>query len=333
MQNTDSIQQLFYKELGEDAPQKIHTLQSLWSGYGEITRYFSPQMNQNLIVKYINLNNHIKHPRNWHSDFSHERKRLSYHNEMYFYQKLARTNSVAHVPQLYTADTQGDCMALIMEDLVDSGYPNIETEGNTTVAETCVKWLAFFHAQYLGLQDRQIAQQGNYWHLDTRPDEFEHMSDEPLKQNAFEIDEIIKKHRFTTLIHGDAKLANFCFNSDYTQASAVDFQYCGFGVGISDVVYLLGSCFDSEELEQHADNFINRYFQYLNQALNERIIDVDVLELEREWRALIPFVWADFERFLAGWAPNHYKRSEYSERQTSQALKTITESGKSGKSN
>ena len=88
---------------------------------------------------------------------------------------------------------------------------------------------------------------GSYWHLGTRPDELAALEDGPLKTTAPLIDQALRQSQFQTIIHGDAKLANFCFARHHNTANgstvaAVDFQYVGAGCGIKDVTYFLGSC-------------------------------------------------------------------------------------------
>ena len=73
------------------------------------------------------------------------------------------------------------------------------------------------------------------------------MKDSPLKENAFLIDEKLYQSSFKTIVHGDAKLANFCFTKDGCRSAAVDFQYVGGGCGMKDVAYFLGSCLTEEE--------------------------------------------------------------------------------------
>ena len=96
----------------------------------------------------------------------------------------------------------------------------------------CVSWLAGFHAQNLNADPAGLWESGTYWHLETRPDELKRLDDPVLKQAASSIDQKLKDTKFQTLVHGDAKLANFCFSDDGNQVAAVDFQYVGGGCGM-----------------------------------------------------------------------------------------------------
>ena len=104
----------------------------------------------------------------------------------------------------------------------------------------------------------------------------------------------LRAARFPTLVHGDAKPANFCFGPAGTASvAAVDFQYCGGGPGIVDVAYLLHGA-SSEAMATALDH----YFARLGAALPAQ---VDRADLEAEGRDLFPVALADFDRFLAGW--------------------------------
>ena len=72
--------------------------------------------------------------------------------------------------------------------------------------------------------------------------------DEP---EAPELDRRLRAARFQTLVHGDAKPANFCFDARRGAVAAVDFQYVGGGCGMKDVAYLL-----SGEREDKADAWV-----------------------------------------------------------------------------
>ena len=78
------------------------------------------------------------------------------------------------------------------------------------------------------------------------------MQNADLKKAAQGIDKRLQSARFQTLVHGDAKLANFCF-SDVGQVAAVDFQYVGKGCGMKDVAYFISSCFNEEDCEDGSD--------------------------------------------------------------------------------
>ena len=123
--------------------------------------------------------------------------------------------------------------------------------------------------------------------------------------------------RFPTLVHGDAKLANFLFRRDGSGVAAVDFQYVGVGSAMKDVAYFVGSCLRGEECEAQEEAILKTYFDALRPRLSA---GVDADAVEREWRALYPFAWADFERFMQGWSPGHRKLTDHSDATTQRAL-------------
>lgn len=123
-----------------------------------------------------------------------------------------------------------------------------------------------------------------------------------------------------TFVHGDAKLANFCFSSDGEQVAAVDFQYVGGGCGMKDVAYFLGSCMDEKECEELEAELLDYYFSILKSVLNEQKPQIDFEGIEQEWRELYPYVWADFSRFLLGWSPGHQKLNAYTKKMVDRVL-------------
>ena len=145
------------------------------------------------------------------------------------------------------------------------------------------------------------------------------MENIPLKQAAKGIDECLNKANYQTIVHGDAKLANFCFDSSDLVA-AVDFQYVGRGCGMKDVAYLISSCFDEGGCEQYESELLDHYFKQLQVSLPNSI---DYQLVKNEWSRLYKYAWADFYRFLDGWSPGHWKMHGYSQGITQQVIKEL----------
>lgn len=300
-------------------------LQPLWSGYGEIFRahvHDSPVAS--VIVKHINPKLHDgHHPRGWHSDEAVQRKLKSYEVEHSWYEKFA--NHCTHhcrVPKSYACVNDGPTRWIVLEDLDLSGYPIRFSDLSPGQCHPCLSWLANFHAQFMYQKPTSLWPTGTYWHLATRQQEWQACTHIPLKQRASALDSRLNQCRHQTLVHGDAKVANFCF-ADNESVAAVDFQYTGGGCGIRDVAYFLGSCLSDQDCLTHADALLDFYFSALRSACSSRtapIVDTEFEQIENEWRALYPIAWADFHRFLAGWAPDHHKINAYARQQTAIAL-------------
>lgn len=188
---------------------------------------------------------------------------------------------------------------------------------NDREIKACLSWLAHFHALFLSVVPEGLWPVGTYWHLETRPDELEAMDDAKLKAAAADIDRILNNCCFKTIVHGDAKLANFCFSQSGQDVAAVDFQYVGGGCGMKDVVYFLGSCMEEKECEKKVPGLLDFYFTELKLAVKT---DLDFAALEKEWREMFAFAWTDFHRFLLGWMPGHWKINRYSKRLTKEVL-------------
>ena len=212
-----------------------------------------------------------------------------------------------------------------MEDLDSSGYQGRKNSVNEIELHACIKWLANFHGYCLGESSKGLWPTGTYWHLETRPDELEQLEEEDLKKAASAIDAKLKDSKFQTLVHGDAKLANFCFSDDGGNVAAVDFQYVGGGCGMKDLAYFVGSCFRDEEAEERERHVLNLYFEELFKCLKLLGKSECQEELREDWESLYRVAWADFHRFMKGWSPGHWKLSDYSERVTREVIESLKE--------
>jgi len=299
-------------------------IQSLWSGYGEIVRL---QLNSSdihtVILKHVKPPSEVDHPRGWHSDASHARKLKSYAVEMHWYASYSQQcNAFCRLPRNYLTRKNGDEFIILLEDLDAAGFSVRKEHVSTKDIHQCLHWLANFHANFLDATPNGLWQYGGYWHLDTRQDELAAMQNKSLQQAAPNLDQALKQAQYQTLIHGDAKLANFCFANDGQSVAAVDFQYVGGGCGIKDVAYFLGSCLDDKQCETFIPELLNVYFNYLAQAISRSEKQVNSQALEREWRKLFPIAWVDFYRFLDGWMPSHWKINHYTRRLATEVLQT-----------
>ncbi len=300
-------------------------VQRLWSGYGQILRcVLAGGPVPSVIVKHVRFPSERDHPYGWTSDVSHERKLQSYRVESAWYERYAaKCPDTCRVPRCLALEPRADGALMVMEDLDASGFGDRRQHANDDEIDACLAWLASFHATFMEELPNGLWPTGTYWHLATRPDELAALDDGPLKAAASLIDEQLSVTPFQTFVHGDAKLANFCFSADGTTAAAVDFQYVGGGCGMKDVAYFISSCLDEDESETLAPGLLDRYFELLRNALVDAGNELDFAALEADWRALYPVAWTDFYRFLQGWSPGHWKLHRYSERLATEVLASL----------
>ena len=311
----EHIEQQIIQLTGAKSVVDSHILQSLWSDYGEIRRYqLEGGKHCSVIVKHIQFPNKVDHPRGWNTTLSHRRKVRSYQIETSWYQQYGRRcNQYSRIPECYGSAQDDNTCLIFLEDLDASGFPRRLEHATHEQMNACLKWLAYFHARFMGNEPKGLWPVGTYWHLATRPDELAALDDKLLALAAPKIDTILNNCNFQTFVHGDAKLANFCFSADGISAAAVDFQYVGGGCGMKDIAYFIGSCLNESECEQHVDELLDKYFDHLKQAFLKYSIALDVGEVEDEWRPLFSYAWADFHRFVKGWSPGHWKIHSFSE--------------------
>jgi hypothetical protein len=310
---------------GAQSMSESGVIQRLWSGYGKIVRYrLKGSDMKSVVVKHVRLPKPDQHPRGWNTDRSHQRKLRSYNIETHWYKTYSKDcNDYCRVPQCLALETVDDEVLMVLEDLDAAGYPRRKESVNRREVEACISWLAHFHATFMQKKPSGLWKTGTYWHLKTRPDELKALTDKSLRNAAPKIDQLLARSPFQTFVHGDAKLANFCFSQSGDRVAAIDFQYVGGGCGTKDLVYFIGSCYHENDCEAHEQSLLNYYFQQLEIALKLRKSKVDFAALESDWRDLYPVAWADFHRFIKGWSPGHWKINSYSERITKKVIKDL----------
>ena len=300
-------------------------IQSLWSGYGKIERWrLSGSEYKQVITKQV-IPELGDHPRGWNTDLSHQRKLKSYQVETNWYESIRNRDEplLARVPHCLGTKKVGDQVLLVLEDLDASGFAGRRSLVSRSEWQACVRWLASFHLENMNQSTSGLWESGTYWHLQTRPGELARLDDASLREAAPKIDQKLKDTKFKTLVHGDAKLANFCFNQEGTEVAAVDFQYIGGGCGMKDLAYFVGSCFREEEAERIEKEVVDFYFSGMRE-LNQKLgAPIYVDQLEMDWRPLYRVAWADFHRFMKGWSPGHWKLSDYSERVTREVIESL----------
>ncbi len=308
---------------GAKAIKSQQLIQSLWSGYGKILRCQLEGGNiPSVVVKVVQIPEGGKHPRGWNTDIGHQRKLRSYQVEKHWYTVYAGDcSSKCRIPECLGIDSKDDEVLMILEDLNTAGFPLRKSFVNWSEIAVCLQWLANFHAQFMQRPPAGLWPTGTYWHLATRPDELQVLDDTLLKSAAEAIDKKLSQCTYKTLVHGDAKLANFCFSGDGQKVAAVDFQYVGGGCGMKDVAYFLGSCMSEQDCEKRESEALSIYFAALREALPDA--SVNASEVEKEWREMYPVAIADFHRFLKGWSPGHWKINSYSERLSRQVAERL----------
>lgn len=298
---------------GVDSAAVQERLQTLWGGYGDLLRVRLGD-GTSTIVK------HVRPPRD-DGTVSHRRKLRSYEVERAFYERYAArvgAPPACKVPRALGLLAEAGGWLFVLEDLDAQGYAERRSRASHDEIAATLRWLARFHARFMGEAPEGLWKVGTYWHLATRPDELRALSDEGLRRAAGRIDAALSGARYRTLVHGDAKLENVCFSAALGEVAMVDFQYVGGGVGVKDVAYFLSSCLSPRECEGAVPGYLDCYFRELALTLGA----CDGAQIEREWRELFPLAWVDFHRFFLGWARGA-RRDAYSEGLTHDVLRQL----------
>lgn len=128
----------------------IQVIQSLWSGYGEISRLIFE--NKSVVVKHIKLPETYTHPYGWNSQFSHNRKVHSYAVEVNWYENFTKNyDDRCPMAKVNFSSQTKDEWLIVMDDLSSLGFDTIVKEANKTHIKTVLSWLASFHAKYMNI--------------------------------------------------------------------------------------------------------------------------------------------------------------------------------------
>ncbi|ETV95095.1 hypothetical protein H310_11378 [Aphanomyces invadans] len=268
---------------------------SLWAGYGSIYRV-RLSSGVSVIVK------HISPPQNDTLSVSNARKVRSYQVEGYFYGHLSAASTLPRLPRTHAVVCEDGSFCFVLEDLSVDFPKTFHSLGGPTL-RAALSWLARFHAAFWNYSDDGVADNGGYWYLATRQEEFEALGNDELsvklRAQAASIDQRCRDPRFETLLHGDAKSANMLWRDD-TTCAWVDFQYVGRGLGAKDVAYLLCSSGGRSEVANYADDLLRWYFDEFEGAMasngrNSGGYTCDLFRSHFDWCLL------DYVRFMAGW--------------------------------
>jgi len=313
----EHFKSIILQNTGASSLHEKEMIQQLWSGYGKIMRIeLEHSAIDSVVIKHVQLPKYKNHPRGWNTNIGHQRKLKSYEVEAKWYNTYSK-KSAARLPQCLAIEKLNDEVLIVLEDLDKSGYPLRKGAVTWNEIDCCLAWLAKFHASYIGHIPDGLWEVGTYWHLATRPQELDVLNDQRLKRAAPLIDEKLNNCKYQSFVHGDAKLANFCFGNN-GQVAGVDFQYVGRGCGMKDVAYFIGSCLNESECERLEAQILDTYFEHLQNEMSEKNE-----ALEQEWRSMYRVAWADFHRFLKGWSPGHWKINSYSERVTTEVINNL----------
>ncbi len=317
-----ALKDQIFTATGATDMKKVELVQSLWSGFGAIERvHLEGGDYPTVIIKRIAPPEEMDHPRGWNSDASAKRKIKSYKIERHWYENyVPKLPANVAVPKILFAVTYEKQTMLVLVDLNALGYDLTYKYKSEEHFYACLRWLANFHAFHMHSSANGLWEVGTYWHLDTRQEEMDRMESGPLKKNAARIDQKLRACKYQTIVHGDAKPANFCFNKQ-GKVAAVDFQYVGKGCGMKDVIYFMSSALTEEDLEKKHTEILDHYFLFLKSALQSvGTKDIDFVVLRNEWEQMYPLAWADFVRFLKGWSPNNQRLNSFSVRMAEAAV-------------
>jgi hypothetical protein len=138
------------KVTDSSACSEIEVIQSLWSGYGKISRFqLQGSTKDTVVVKHISLVQLSEHPRAWATDNSHKRKVKSYEVETRWYENWNHVcTDNCPTPEFLGSFSEGKDKWIVLEDL-NVHFPIRKSQLEFSEVKVVLKWLANFHATFL----------------------------------------------------------------------------------------------------------------------------------------------------------------------------------------
>lgn len=162
--------------LKDDKITKLEVIQSLWSGFGEVSRFYWPARMQTIVVKQFCAPEESNHPRGWNTQVSQKRKIDSYINEQVFYRDYAAScDQYCRVPQPLMVEVNNSDQLIVLEDLDTVGFVSRRDHAAMNVVKLGIRWIAYFHGRFINTAAKELWPIGTYWHLGTRRDEWHAM--------------------------------------------------------------------------------------------------------------------------------------------------------------
>lgn len=287
----------------------------LWAGMGNIyeVRCIGVSNDNNkdrkLMVKYV----HPRLPKSGKLSLGDQRKLDSYLVEANFYEHYAKSLLEDHkVPlpppfhvERHLEDPSNPTIIICMGELLSSPSGHqVDDDIHTNV----VKWLAKFHAAtWHQAPAGHVQSVGSYWHLETRPVEWQDMPrhglEGRLKRAATAIDARLKRDPLQCWVHGDTKDANILYSG--RDLAFCDFQYTGRGPPSRDLSYYFCSSHvdDLDEQRTLLDVYYNDLIGYLTTTAAATNIQQPppTLPTRQQLDDSMELAFCDFCRFMAGW--------------------------------
>jgi len=214
-----------------------------------------------------------------------------YNREYYFYDRISSNIDTMNIPQYFGLINYNDKPnGLILENLFSKNLvPNIKlTTKNIDVSLKIIDNMCKLHAKfwnkdikktYPGLKKTNdiIFQPFYIEFITSKYDSFIQKWDNILNEkqkeicgnilNNFEkIQNNLSKGDHTTFIHGDIKSPNIFYDTCHNnEPFFVDWQHCGIGKGVQDLVFFIIESFDIENIEMMYTLFTNYYYFKLHE--------------------------------------------------------------------